>query len=178
MKSGHFDKLRRRTDSSHKCITCISVSSVLTILISIVGYLNFRHFSLTKNQFRDNDISKPTLPIQRSIAANPLSFVNVTNIEPINSQVGIKTENNQFDFHFIHIPKCGGTSMTSVLRQIACAVKETKNKDCCTNPGFCDWWAHRRCSAIKGCTDHFPHTKYIFINNIPSITLFREPVSR
>lgn len=61
------------------------------------------------------------------------------------------------NMHFIHIPKCGGTSMTAVLREMACAMNPEKNVDCCTNPGFCDWHAHRRCSIIKGCTDHFPN---------------------
>ena len=81
------------------------------------------------------------------------------------------------DFHFVHIPKCGGTSMTTVLRQIACRLDPTRNKDCCTNPGFCDWHAMRRCLAIKGCINHFPNRKWIF-KEVPSITIFREPISR
>ena len=47
--------------------------------------------------------------------------------------------------------------MTAVLREIVCAMNSTKNKDCCTNPGFCDYYAFRRCKAMIGCTDHFPH---------------------
>jgi hypothetical protein len=81
------------------------------------------------------------------------------------------------DFHFVHIPKCGGTSMTTVLRQIACRLDPNRNKDCCTNPGFCDWHAMRRCLAIKGCINHFPNRKWIF-KEVPSITIFREPISR
>jgi hypothetical protein len=40
-----------------------------------------------------------------------------------------------FDVHFIHIPKCGGTSMTAILREVACKLDSSRNKDCCTNPG-------------------------------------------
>lgn len=40
-----------------------------------------------------------------------------------------------YDIHFIHIPKCGGTSMTAILRDVACTINPTRNKDCCTNPG-------------------------------------------
>ncbi len=59
--------------------------------------------------------------------------------------------------HFVHMPKCGGTSMTAVLRQILCAMDPNKNSDCCLNPGFCDWHAFRRCANIKGCINHFPN---------------------
>lgn len=68
-----------------------------------------------------------------------------------------KKKPGSVDLHFIHIPKCGGTSMTTILRQVACKMDPEKNVDCCTNPGFCDWHAFRRCSAIRGCTDHFPN---------------------
>lgn len=81
------------------------------------------------------------------------------------------------DYHFVHIPKCGGTSMTSILRQIACNLDPQRNADCCTNPGFCDWHARRRCNAIKGCINHFPQSKWIYKEQ-PSITIMREPVSR
>ena len=81
------------------------------------------------------------------------------------------------DLHFIHIPKCGGTSMTSILRQVACEVDSERNEDCCTNPGFCDFHAHRRCTSIKGCINHFPQTEWIY-KAPPSITILREPMSR
>jgi hypothetical protein len=58
--------------------------------------------------------------------------------------------------HFIHIPKCGGTSMTAILRQVQCNNDLIKHADCCINPGFCDWHAFRRCESIKGCINHFP----------------------
>ncbi len=46
--------------------------------------------------------------------------------------------------------------MTSVLRELACAMDPERNVDCCSNPGFCDWHAFRRCESIRGCTNHFP----------------------
>ena len=67
-----------------------------------------------------------------------------------------KKEKDAFDFHFIHIPKCGGTSMTAVLREVACNIDPERNSDCCTNPGFCDWHAFRRCASIRGCINHIP----------------------
>jgi len=81
------------------------------------------------------------------------------------------------DIHFIHIPKCGGTTMTTLLRQIQCHADPVANADCCLNPGFCDWHAHRRCSTIKGCINHFPQRKFIY-KPMHSISLFREPISR
>lgn len=82
------------------------------------------------------------------------------------------------EMHFIHIPKCGGTTMTAVLRQFQCQRNPEKNKDCCTNPGFCDWHAMRRCSTIKGCINHFPQIKFLYKEKIPSITVFRDPTAR
>jgi hypothetical protein len=43
--------------------------------------------------------------------------------------------NRQY-IHFIHIPKCGGTTMTIILRQMQCNRDPVKNVDCCTNPGI------------------------------------------
>ena len=61
-----------------------------------------------------------------------------------------------FDMHFIHIPKCGGTSMTAILREVACRIDTERNSDCCLNPGFCDFHANRRCQSIRGCINHIP----------------------
>lgn len=65
--------------------------------------------------------------------------------------------NMQFKLHFIHVPKCGGTTMTSILRQMMCDMNSTANVDCCTNPGFCDHRANRKCAAIRGCINHIPN---------------------
>ena len=86
------------------------------------------------------------------VAVNP---IKVNYFRP--SAAPVKKPPGALDFHFIHIPKCGGTSMTAILRDMACHIDPERNVDCCTNPGFCDWHAFRRCTAIKGCTDHFPN---------------------
>lgn len=75
-----------------------------------------------------------------------------------------------FDMHFIHIPKCGGTSMTAILRDVACNIDKERNSDCCLNPGFCDWHAKRRCSSIRGCINHIPQRWYIFLV-LPRLTV-------
>lgn len=78
------------------------------------------------------------------------------------AQFYAKKAKGSVDFHFVHIPKCGGTSMTAILREVACAMDTSRNEDCCTNPGFCDFHAHRRCASIKGCINHFPQ-KYVML---------------
>lgn len=82
------------------------------------------------------------------------------------------------NIHFIHIPKCGGTTMTAILREMQCARDSKLHADCCTNPGYCDWWSKQRCESIKGCTDHFPNRPHIFMQRKPSVSLTREPLSR
>ena len=87
---------------------------------------------------RIKEIEKPILVVQKAespISVPKLDFKNM---------------------HFVHIPKCGGTSMTAVLRDIACQLDRTINSDCCLNPGFCDWHEFRRCAMMKGCINHFP----------------------
>ena len=80
--------------------------------------------------------------------------------------------------HFMHIPKCGGTSMTAVLREVMCDVDPVRMSDCCTNPGFCDMGSNRKCAAIKGCVNHFANRQFIFKPELPSVTIMRHPVSR
>jgi len=68
--------------------------------------------------------------------------------------------------------------MTAVLREVMCDAAPDHMKDCCTNPGFCDTRAMRRCAAIKGCVNHFANRPFIFKPEVPSITIMRHPVSR
>lgn len=69
--------------------------------------------------------------------------------------------------------------MTAILRAMQCKrFPDKKHQDCCTNPGYCDWWAKQRCESIKGCTDHFPNRQHVYMEKKPSISLVREPVSR
>ena len=67
--------------------------------------------------------------------------------------------------------------MTGILRQVACTIDPDRNKDCCTNPGFCDYNDNKKCNSIRGCINHFPNRPWIFKPQ-PSITILREPVSR
>jgi len=57
---------------------------------------------------------------------------------------------------FIHVPKCGGTAFTSLLRKIQCHRNSTAHPDCCRNPGSCYIKGFRRCISILGCVSHFP----------------------
>lgn len=58
-----------------------------------------------------------------------LTPLEISPLEPYSKKKG------SFDMHFIHIPKCGGTSMTAILRDVACKMDPLRNVDCCTNPG-------------------------------------------
>lgn len=57
-------------------------------------------------------------------------------IDTRSSKIRNKDVINRQYIHFIHIPKCGGTTMTIILRQMQCVRDPEKNKDCCTNPGL------------------------------------------
>lgn len=141
---------------------------------------------------------KPNIrqPIRRKPTGSPKSIPstketpkaivnNEQRVEPAPSPVveSPKSKKEAYDpnrfkqIHFVHIPKCGGTTMTAVLRQILCQFDSETNSDCCLNPGFCDWHAHRRCESIKGCINHFPNRKLIY-KQVPSFVVFREPISR
>jgi len=91
----------------------------------------------------------------------------ITKLKPQDSTMSVvgplfdaETIEKFHQIHFVHMPKCGGTTMTAVLRQILCTMDSVKNSDCCLNPGFCDWHAFRRCANIKGCINHFPQRYY------------------
>jgi hypothetical protein len=50
--------------------------------------------------------------------------------------------------HYVHMPKCGGTTTSTVLREVACAINPTVNTDCCTNPGWCETHYNRGCKVL------------------------------
>lgn len=127
-----------------------------------------------------------TKPIEQTPPTPPLKEDPTTKkqVEPLG---GIETQQlvnapkpdlSWPNIHFIHIPKCGGTTLTAILRAMQCVRDPILHKDCCTNPGYCDWWSKQRCESIKGCTDHFPNRQQIFMQKKPSITLTREPIAR
>lgn len=82
--------------------------------------------------------------------------------------------------HMVHVPKCGGTSMTKILRRMACVLNggTAQSYDCCHRPGFCGVPEQRTCKAIRGCTMHFPNLRFAKIHMTPSITVLREPLPR
>jgi len=135
------------------------VGFLVSILLAIgVLKIDFDETSISSTL---NQLPKTTTTV--STTSKKVSNNNNNNNKPTslfdpfkNQKSHLSKKDSIVDLHFIHIPKCGGTSMTAVLRQAACELNKEKNVDCCTNQGFCDWHAHRRCSAIKGCTDHFP----------------------
>lgn len=57
---------------------------------------------------------------------------------------------------FIHIPKAGGTTFTTILRELQCLQDPKKHSDCCRNPGSCYIKVYRRCISILGCVSHHP----------------------
>lgn len=71
--------------------------------------------------------------IKRMKAQRKLKPVESSPLEPFQKR------NGSFDIHFIHVPKCGGTSFTAVLREVACKIDGSRNNDCCTNPGTADY---------------------------------------
>ena len=84
-------------------------------------------------------------------------------------------------FHFVHVPKAGGTAMTTVLRRMACEMNNANSHslDCCYYPGYCDKIQNRTCMNIASCINHHPFLdKYLGSNAVYSITMIRHPVKR
>jgi hypothetical protein len=50
---------------------------------------------------------------------------------------GSQVQVQPFEMHFVHVPKCGGTSVTRVLRRMACVMNNgtADTMDCCHSPG-------------------------------------------
>ena len=85
------------------------------------------------------------------------------------------------EMHFVHVPKCGGTSVTKVLRRMACAKNNGTEDtlDCCLRPGFCGAPEHRMCRMIMGCINHLPKMRQSFLPaKRPSLTILRSSLSR
>lgn len=150
------------------CLLCLLIASILCLWYHYI----YRHLK------SDNKIIlAPIVSNQNETLHYTIRLEKEANLSR-ETKNNLSPSENSKELHFVHIPKCGGTSMTAVLRQVACHMDPVSNKDCCTNPGFCDWHANRRCSVIKGCINHFPHRNLIFKANLRSITILREPYSR
>ena len=152
---------------------------VLFSIIVVVSSLSFmwilsspgREFHWLRVSFGDNntsklEVSKGELLLPDTLSIPTHKVLETATKEPvvIDERHPVPTQNLYLkpyirteQIHFIHIPKCGGTTMTTLLREIQCKADPVKNADCCLNPGFCDWHAHRRCSTIMGCINHFPN---------------------
>ena len=82
-----------------------------------------------------------------------------------------------FTFHFVHVPKAGGSTVTSYLRQY---VDCQPPGFCCTAPGLpigiCN--QTRLCAAVIGCTRHEPHIDLLKDSNYYSVINIRDPLQR
>ena len=121
-----------------------------------------------KDKF-ENQINKVTKVLESRKSALNISTISQSFQREFNSSIllpnSILLKNSgAYQIHFIHIPKCGGTTMTAVLRMMMCEINPIKYQDCCLNPGFCDHHAQRKCVAIKGCMNHFPNRFSFFFN--------------
>lgn len=151
---------------------CILFSTVI-LFLSIL----FLWLSSTHKQFERLNMPTPHTKEPLPIAATNKINDNAAGVEksvvlntavPVQQAkqpIALKAPTTGDQIHFIHIPKCGGTTMTTLLRQIQCNADPVRNADCCLNPGFCDWHAHRRCSTIMGCINHFPNRYCCFRAN-------------
>lgn len=89
---------------------------------------------------------------------------------------------------FVHMPKCGGTALTTVLRRMGCEANRAEfyaaTKDCCANPGFCQRakGRQRTCQALLGCYGHQPqlglYSQKLGFEEVKAVTMVRDPVSR
>jgi hypothetical protein len=129
----------------------------LVIVLSGVSLVFFLAAQKENNQYPSFQVqsSKDVAGLHGSVPIQPLK-AEVKSV-PLSTTTNRAATPSWKQIHFIHVPKCGGTSMTSLLRDIQCHSDPVGNADCCLNPGFCDWHAHRRCSTIMGCINHFPN---------------------
>jgi len=86
---------------------------------------------------------------------------------------------------FVHVPKCGGSALTAVLRRVACAANKDPTSPCCLSPGFCqrDKRKLRLCPDILNCHSHQPQLALFFgirsaTRHLKAVTMVRGPVGR
>ena len=142
------------TNSARNCCGARVCLILAVIIVLPVVFMIFISSHLVSNN-RSDEVSSLHLPMSSKDGR-----VESTSSLTLATVVSTPTEKKEVltpNLHFIHLPKCGGTTMTTILREIQCRRDPMKNADCCLNPGFCDWHAHRRCASIKGCINHFPN---------------------
>ena len=127
-------------------------------------------------------ITTPTSPHLASFSAprTPFPF-------PPGGKRKLPANDSQFTtfIHHVHIPKCGGTSYSSVLRRAGCEVStrrlpslDPSTIDCCVNPGKCDARGHKTCAFLmSGCHNHIPQLNEVKVAQ-HKFTIIRDPTSR
>ncbi len=138
---------------------CILFSTAILFLSILFLWLSSTHKQIERLSMPPPQTKEPTPVVNiKDNAEGKKPVVAMSPEKPVEHTLkSSKTLTTGDQIHFIHIPKCGGTTMTTLLRQIQCNADPVRNADCCLNPGFCDWHAHRRCSTIMGCINHFPN---------------------
>ena len=113
---------------------------VLLIIVSMVHLTLLRHETISETSARS------------SMGENQTEY-NYMAVNAVEHKLLTVDANRML---FIHVPKCGGTAFTSLLRKIQCHRNSTAHPDCCRNPGSCYIKGFRRCISILGCVSHFP----------------------
>jgi hypothetical protein len=179
-----------------------SFGVMILIVLFFLSGITIYVFGSTQQPISNTSMPLTTSPPRIRVESKPPILTPAFETLDVQNQTSILlpdspllNNNGMYQVHFIHIPKCGGTSMTTVLREMMCSVDPISNKDCCTNPGFCEFSAGRRCSVIKGCINHFPNRSgpLLFLSlllltpalnrpfiykKMPTVTIMREPTSR
>mmetsp|Transcript_17121 Transcript_17121/g.22207 ORF Transcript_17121/g.22207 Transcript_17121/m.22207 type:complete len:421 (+) Transcript_17121:67-1329(+) len=98
------------------------------------------------------------------------------------SSLWFETKGGQRVVAAIHIPKAGGSALTTVLRRFACEANQGKANACCEPPGFCQKakGKNRLCPVILGCHGHEPTLRNHITRypKIRAVTVLRDPRSR
>ena len=131
--------------TSSLCLISIVVGLLFVAVLSISFIYEFHKpsagglfpsekFALKSPIAHNQNLKKPVVSkviLQHHMSKGTSEFLDAVTspLQPFSKKQGA------FDMHFIHIPKCGGTSMTAILRDVACRIDQGRNNDCCTNPG-------------------------------------------